>query len=188
MRLTDYNGGLRYAVTRVFTFFIRDAAMSLNCYCCSGLPFTACCEPILTDKQQATSPQQLMRSRYSAYCLKQIGYLVKTQHATGHTATLKAETAAFAQQVHFVALNIINVNEAKHTVSFVAFYISGNKLESLTETSRFIFENRWYYGDGDTEFSSNKINRNDSCPCQSGKKFKQCSEHLASGQPKAKVL
>ncbi|WP_333606773.1 YchJ family protein [Arsukibacterium sp.] len=156
--------------------------MSLNCYCCSKLSFAECCEPVLTAKQYATSPLQLMRSRYSAYCLKQIDYLVQTQHASGRTVTIKEEITAFAEQVHFVALDIIKVNETNHTVSFIARYISGNKLETLAETSNFVFEHRWYYTAGVTEFSSNKINRNDTCPCGSGKKFKQCHQHLASAQ------
>tara|TARA_R110002126_G_scaffold291595_1_gene454075 strand:- start:577 stop:990 length:414 start_codon:yes stop_codon:yes gene_type:complete len=130
-----------------------------------------------------------MRSRYSAYCCKNIDYIFQTYHPDQHRHNAKNQIAEFANAVHFVGLTITKQNEDEpaladnaRTVSFVAHYINGNKLESLVETSRFILGERWYYYDGDIGTTTTvNVGRNDRCPCGSGKKFKQCIVHLNSG-------
>ncbi len=69
-------------------------------------------------------------------------------------------------------------------VHFIARFIMQDKLQQLEERSRFVFEQQqWWYLDGMLfPHAVNKINRNDSCPCGSGKKYKVCRPHLMSGQ------
>jgi uncharacterized protein YchJ len=50
----------------------------LVCPCGSGLSYTTCCQPIIDDHRAATTAEQLMRSRYSAYVGKEIAYILKT--------------------------------------------------------------------------------------------------------------
>ncbi|MDX1676872.1 YchJ family metal-binding protein, partial [Arsukibacterium sp.] len=122
-------------------------------------------------------------------------YLVQTDHLTftlntqKQQALLKNQITEFANSVHFISLSISNWTENitgqagfDGTVSFVARYIHGNKLESLAEKSYFIFKERWFYVEGQiTAIPGRQIGRNDPCPCGSGKKFKHCSPHSASG-------
>ncbi|MDX1538640.1 YchJ family protein [Arsukibacterium sp.] len=146
-----------------------------------------------------------MRSRYSAYCCKNIEYIYQTQlpahqqNSLQQQATLKDQIAEFANAVHFVGLtitawsatncsdtdrseNVASQPGNEGSVSFVARYISGNKLESLAEKSRFVFNGQWYYSEGRfISAPAQTIGRNDACPCGSGKKFKHCNLHLASG-------
>ncbi len=132
---------------------------------------------------------QLMRSRYSAYCCKHIDYIYQTYHPDQQRNNSKTQIAEFANTVHFVGLTIADKQEDQRilisntgSVSFIAYYINGNKLEALAETSRFVFSDRWYYYDGVIAgTTANDIGRNDRCPCGSGKKFKQCTSHLNSG-------
>ena len=50
-----------------------------SCICCSKRAFSNCCEPYLKGSAMANTPEQLMRSRYSAYALGGFGeYLLKT--------------------------------------------------------------------------------------------------------------
>jgi SEC-C motif-containing protein len=53
--------------------------MDNHCICCSKKPFADCCARFLGGTQQARTPEQLMRSRYSAYALGGHGdYLLRT--------------------------------------------------------------------------------------------------------------
>lgn len=61
------------------------------CRCDSGKPFARCCGPFLSGREQARTPKQLMRSRYTAYALGGHGdYLMKTWHP-GTVGPLSAE-------------------------------------------------------------------------------------------------
>ncbi len=53
--------------------------MSTLCVCGTNKSFEDCCGRFLSDSQQAKTPEQLMRSRYSAYALGNYGeYLLRT--------------------------------------------------------------------------------------------------------------
>ena len=60
-----------------------------NCPCGSGLSYAHCCAP-LHQGQNATNAAALMRSRYCAYALGEIDYLVST--------TLPAQQAGLDRQ------------------------------------------------------------------------------------------
>jgi SEC-C motif domain protein len=51
-----------------------------DCYCGSQIKYKDCCYPFLTGASKPETPEQLMRSRYSAFCTKNIEYLVSTHH------------------------------------------------------------------------------------------------------------
>ena len=64
-------------------------------------------------------------------------------------------------------------------VSFSAKYQLGNQVHYLNERSYFKkLDGRWLYVDGETKFTSaavsQKVGRNEPCPCGSGKKYKKC--------------
>lgn len=155
------------------------------CYCCSGKTFESCCAPYLQQNVTAPTCEALMRSRYSAYCLKNVPYLLATLAPDQQQIGLAAEISQFANSVHFckLAINATQTQENTGIVDFAAYFISGQTLEVLAEVSDFIYTDRWYYHSGAvTTFSAGKLSRNDPCPCGSGKKFKQCQIHQVSGQ------
>lgn len=165
------------------------------CFCGSEREFSHCCQPVLAT-QNASTPEQLMRSRFTAYCIKDIDYLVQTWHPSQRANNSFTDIAAFANQAHFVQLQVkqsssqapvLSKQPVEQThgasavgyVEFVARFIQSEKLHQLHEISRFVQEQgRWYYLDGELlPSTSQKIGRNDMCPCQSGKKYKQCIIH-----------
>lgn len=156
----------------------------MSCYCGSGQMFALCCEPVVTSKQQALSCEVLMRSRYTAYCLKQVDYLIAT-HFPLPAAEEAKQIAAFAESVHFTGLQILSESQQdnKGKVHFIASYLHGNNFCRLEEESDFIcLEGKWYYTSGKLHpLADQKIGRNDLCPCGSSKKFKQCITHSVSG-------
>ena len=163
------------------------AVLSFPCYCGSGKTFAACCEPLISGQAFAETPQQLMRSRYSAYCHHDKNpqcyhYILQTYHSKARAEHSVADIADFAKAVRFIGLKIID--DAKLTatqVHFMASYLVGDKLEVLDEVSDFELEQgHWMYCSGVlTEHPATRLSRNDTCPCGSGKKYKQCHGKLS---------
>jgi SEC-C motif-containing protein len=119
-----------------------------NCYCGNALLFGNCCQPIIKGTQKATTAEQLMRSRYSAYCFQAADYLVETTHRTTRKFHKKAEILDWSKSNTWLKLEIIFFDET--TVEFKAFYLDESLKANLHhEKSTFIFENEsWYYVDG----------------------------------------
>ncbi|WP_229670531.1 YchJ family protein [Rheinheimera tangshanensis] len=156
--------------------------LSSLCYCGSGKTFATCCEPLICGQTFAQNPQQLMRSRYSAYCHHDKNpqcyhYILQTYHSKARSEHNLADIASFAQAVRFVGLKIIDDTRLSASqVHFIASYLVGDKLELLDEVSDFELEQgHWMYSNGVlTEHPATRISRNDTCPCGSGLKFKKC--------------
>lgn len=122
------------------------------CPCGSNLPCPACCGRWHAGPQhlQAPNAEALMRSRYSAYALGRVDYLLDTWHAR----TRPVDTLVLDPAVRWLGLELRRhvVHDADHaSVEFVARSKLGGRASRLHETSRFVRENgRWLYVDGDT--------------------------------------
>ena len=184
----------------------------MNCYCGSGLNFEDCCNLFIQAQQTPDTAEQLMRSRFSAYCdgsAIAVHYIANSYHPVSKADNPINEIATFAQAAHFVRLDVITassllplpddirqsmpehspqIGSSFSTVHFKVQFIMQDKLHLLEEKSRFIKNNQqWAYLDGFlTDHPPQKLSRNDSCPCQSGKKYKNCMPHRAAGQPLSK--
>ena len=53
--------------------------MSL-CPCGSGIPYSDCCEQIISGGQSAKTAEQLMRARYSAYVNAEMDFIFESTH------------------------------------------------------------------------------------------------------------
>ena len=110
-----------------------------------------------------------MRSRYSAFVLGEVEYLIYSD--TNSNEAAKEELFAFSKGVEWIGLEIVAANA--DTVEFKAYYNLNSKTQLLHERSRFIqLDGIWKYDTG--ELLGSKIERNIPCPCGSGKKFKKC--------------
>ncbi|MCU7553973.1 YchJ family protein [Alteromonas sp. ASW11-19] len=145
------------------------------CYCCSGMLYTNCCEPYLENQALPATPEQLMRSRYSAYCTENYPYILAT-YAAAARQTLSIESLReSAAGSNWFALQIVGTTAAE--VQFKAFYSEQGTPYVLHETSHFAKEgDRWVYVSGNLHNDTGRatIGRNTPCVCGSGKKFKQC--------------
>lgn len=152
-----------------------------HCPCCSGQPFASCCGPLL-DGQPATSPEAVMRSRYTAFCLNKVEYLYQTLAHEYRAGFDPAEVGAWNAQTRWTGLEVLDasIQGTQGEVYFRASFVRQGRAQTLVERSRFIVrDGRWYYLDGVHESEpihdvSTKIGRNTLCPCGSGKKFKKC--------------
>ena len=141
------------------------------CICGNEKDFTLCCEPIIHGTSKASSPEELMRSRYSAYTLADGNYLVQsTVNENRYQDDIKL-IEEFSHSVTWLKLDVLWAKNDQ--VEFKAYYKDSDTMQVLHEKSNFVIEDGvWKYKDG--ELYNAKVERNDSCPCRSGKKFKKC--------------
>ncbi|MAK71971.1 MAG: Zn-binding protein [Idiomarina sp.] len=116
------------------------------CPCGSSKGYSTCCQPLHQNIQLAQTPEQLMRSRYSAFVLKLNQYLLKTWHPQTRPKTLNLD-----DQPHWVKLQILSSEKTANSgkVHFRAFYNEQGEIGFMEELSDFICENgQWFYVSG----------------------------------------
>lgn len=156
--------------------------MITNCPCCSGKSYEACCGLFISGEKSPLTPEELMRSRYSAYALGHVNYIRDTMKSPAADDFDLAEAQSWSEQVKWLKLEVISSSMEGDTgqVEFLAHLQMNNQRQHVHEVSQFIREDqRWYYIDGydpcdGHPAQSNKVGRNEPCPCGSGKKFKKC--------------
>ena len=123
-----------------------------------------------------------MRSRYTAYIEKNVGYILQTWHPSTRPSVLDPATIPTWCGLQIVRTERGRTDDDEGFVEFVATALVRHKLCTLHEVSRFVREaGQWLYVSGDLlkdggqeEIRAGKTGRNDPCPCGSGKKFKKC--------------
>ena len=157
----------------------KRESLFVSCECGKDQSFSDCCGPIIAGTVPAGTAEQLMRSRFVAFGLGDFDYIDKTQ-----IETLPSEIRQ-RQAPEWESLEILSCSEGgpdddEGTVEFIAYYrLNGRRLHR--ELSRFIRVGPdWRYKDGDIvdelvdDIVSQKVGRNEPCPCGSGRKFKRC--------------
>lgn len=119
------------------------------CPCGSDQSYADCCGPWhagMSNGVHAPTPEALMRSRYSAYVLGQINYLL----ATWHPSTAPGELEL--PPIKWLGLDVrhTEIGGDAGIVEFVARHRdSSGRAQRLHETSRFVRQDgRWFYIDG----------------------------------------
>lgn len=120
-----------------------------NCYCGAATPFIECCARYIKGTQTAKTALDLMRSRYTAYAIRDVDYLLCTTHSSTRNLQSRASILEWATSNQWIKLQIIE--NTADTVEFKAFYLNkALHMEVHHEFSRFKWENQeWYYVDGE---------------------------------------
>jgi len=125
--------------------------MKKDCVCGSQKRFAECCEPLLNGSRSAVTPEQLMRSRYSAYSLGGYGnYLLKTWFAP-MAKDLSIEDLS-RSDTEWVGLQIIDSGVSGNSgwVEFKAVYNDNSRPVEMHEKSVFTLQGqRWFYVGGE---------------------------------------
>lgn len=131
--------------------------LDTRCPCGSGKPFAFCCEPALSGRKPAATAEALMRSRYTAFALGAIDYLIRTT-ARRKRAPQDAELLAEQTQVttwtglEILATEAGRAGDQLGMVEFKASFDSPEGSAILHERSNFEREEgHWVYTDGDVE-------------------------------------
>lgn len=150
-----------------------------SCFCGSNEAFSSCCQPFIEWQSYPKTPEQLMRSRFSAYVTGNSQYIYDTYAKSSQASQSVKEIDDWSKACVWVALQI-HSNDHHNTnkksditksespeqfVEFSAFYITDNTLCELRENSRFVLESmilesmiiesnenkklQWRYIDGD---------------------------------------
>jgi len=120
------------------------------CPCYSGLKYKKCCRP-WHGGTAAPTPEALMRSRYSAYALGKVDYIMATTHPDNpqfraDRAVWRAQIQQFSDRTRFVGLQILAAEG--DIVTFHAILFEDESDISYTERSLFKQKDgRWLYVD-----------------------------------------
>jgi SEC-C motif-containing protein len=121
---------------------------SKNAECpCGGGAYAQCCGRFIGQANLPQTAAELMRSRYTAYTLRDDDYL----RATWHPGTRPAGPIAQDDDVKWLGLEVRKHAQSgdEASVEFVARCKTGGRAHGLHEVSRFVREDgRWLYVDG----------------------------------------
>lgn len=129
--------------------------MNQRCPCGLKLPLEACCGRFLSGDLAPETAAELMRSRYTAYCVGAVDYLLATTAAARRGAIDRAQLADYCAGLRGVSLKIVATVgggplDATGEVTFDARLSHRGRAFVQRERSRFIREDgRWVYESGD---------------------------------------
>jgi SEC-C motif-containing protein len=118
-----------------------------------------------------------MRSRYSAYVLGLVDYLLDTTLPVQKSSLDRASISQWSAQSTWLGLEVESAEllggKPEHAfVTFTARWHDATGEHSHRERSAFVQNlGRWYFIDPTVQL---KAGRNDACPCGSEQKFKKC--------------
>lgn len=128
--------------------------MSEQCPCQSQKEINNCCLPFIKGEKLPQSPEELMRSRYTAFCLKEIDYLAGTTDPENSESFDREANEEWAKQASFLNLDVKNSSEDgdEGQVEFVAeFSVDGETLQHH-EKSKFIRKDgKWFFHSGEVD-------------------------------------
>lgn len=128
--------------------------MNKLCPCGSNRNFNDCCELIINSKREASTCQELMRSRYVAFTMANVDYLMRSHHSATRQVKDQQRIKKWAQSVQWMGLVILNTQdgEVDDTIGYVefrAFYLENGLMQEIHERSLFKRENlKWVYVSG----------------------------------------
>ncbi len=112
------------------------------CPCGSNRIYQKCCEPYHRNKKYAPTAKALMRSRYSAYALREIDYLGATTYGDAKKAFDHEQVKRWAEESTFTQLRILSAKQGKRhdAIGWVKFAVDFNDARgahTLHELSEF---------------------------------------------------
>lgn len=155
-----------------------------RCPCGNPAPLAECCGRFLSRTQTPARAEELMRSRYTAYVLGDLDYLMDTHDPETRQPADRDNAARWIEDARWRGLEVVESlaggpDDQQGVVEFKARYMILNAQQVHHERSTFRrVDGRWVYVRGEpgkrVARASAKVGRNDPCPCGSGKKFKKC--------------
>lgn len=130
--------------------------MSRPCPCTSKLPYDKCCQAFIEGRKLPATASQLMRSRFTAYALGKVDYLVETTAESKRAEIDREDLKSYCASISCVGLKIVlteqgGAEDEAGVVKFHASLASGGKRHLHIERSTFVREGgAWRYLDGET--------------------------------------
>lgn len=119
------------------------------CPCGTGLSYAECCGPLHAGARQAATAVALMRSRFSAFAVGEVGYLLVSWHPDTRPTDLSLDETVEWRRLQIVDTEAGGEDDTEGVVEFRAQYAHDGKRHILHERSRFErLKGRWHYLDG----------------------------------------
>ena len=156
------------------------------CPCGTGKAFGDCCSPLLKRKKKAQTAEDMMRSRYSAFVVGDVDYIMDTHHPEKREGLDRDSLQEWSHHSVWQGLKVGKTEKGgaadeEGVVEFTATYTNNSeKSETIHHQETALFKRHkgdWYFFDVCKNLpirNENKTQRNDPCPCGSGKKYKKC--------------
>ncbi len=128
----------------------RSSAPAPVCPCGGPGGYAACCGRLHTGAARAGSPQELMRSRYAAFCTGETGYLTRTWHPRTRPPALELDPSLRWTRLEVLATGGGGAFSGHGTVEFRAHFRQHGRAGAMHERSRFeLLDGAWVYVDGE---------------------------------------
>jgi SEC-C motif-containing protein len=124
---------------------------TIDCPCGSGKQIQDCCGKWIVGKKKVPTAEALMRSRYTAYVLEDVNYLVETTLPASRNKNTAQEISSWMKQVQWQRLHVLNVeagekSDSEGTVEFIAEFIGPDGTDRHHEVSQFEkVRGTWFY-------------------------------------------
>jgi SEC-C motif domain protein len=131
---------------KVIYFTMKNLNKNDSCPCGSGKTLLDCCGQFIFNSKKPETATQLMRSRYTAYVLKEKDYILKTWHHSSRPKKFNLDI-----NIEWIGLQIIDnvngsINDTEGSVFFETSYRFQKSIYTIRENSRFVKENQnWFY-------------------------------------------
>ncbi len=129
--------------------------MQSNCPCGSLKPYQQCCQPIISGSESALCAEALMRSRYTAFTLADVDYLMRSHHSRTRPVKERKSILNWAKSVQWMGLTVLNTSAGQNgdttgIVEFRALFLENGQLQEIHERSVFELEKgKWVYVSGE---------------------------------------
>jgi SEC-C motif-containing protein len=118
------------------------------------MEYSDCCGAYHLSQRTVPTAEALMRSRYTAFVMGEIAYLVATTHPSARDAGLEAAYRSTFESTQWIGLKVLQTfqgtaSDKTGKVEFAATYLQAGQRAVHHEKSRFKrHAGRWYYLDG----------------------------------------
>ncbi|MFC4564947.1 YchJ family protein [Nocardiopsis mangrovi] len=126
----------------------RPGAAAAPCPCGTPAAYGDCCGRLHRGEAAASTAEQLMRSRYSAFAVGDAAYLLRTWHPRTRPRNLDLDPGLRWLRLEVIGAGDGTAFHTEGTVSFRALYRDAGGEGELREDSRFLrHEGAWTYLD-----------------------------------------
>lgn len=120
-----------------------------QCPCGLARLYNDCCGQYIEQHLAASTPEALMRSRYSAYVMRNITYIQQTMRGIAAKDFSAEKTQQWLEEVTWISLHVSAAKMKNPSLGFVTFearYHMAGKLHVMREKSEFhLQDGHWYY-------------------------------------------
>lgn len=119
-----------------------------KCPCGNDKSYEDCCGLFISGTQIPATPEELMRSRYTAYSKANIDYIISTMKSPAADNFDAVSARKWARSAHWLNLQVIQSRIEQQTgyVEFIATYLERHIKQQIHELSEFhLIDGRWYY-------------------------------------------